>query len=89
VRYWLRVVCRDHVRRATSGGIAQLEAHEGTFHPWCRRVDYVGGAMETPIRSLALDLTAQPNWGYQLRRGLVELSEHDFTEIRAAMAGGR
>jgi len=40
---------------------------------------------ETPIRSLALDLTAQSNWGVQLRRGLVKLTEHDMHQIRTAI----
>ncbi|GAA3342401.1 EVE domain-containing protein [Amorphoplanes nipponensis] len=132
MRHWLGVVCRDHVRRGTGLGIAQLghgkrdglarlaagdwlvyysprtslrggeplqactaigqvaddeiwQADEGDFRPWRRRVRYVDGAAETPIKSLALDLTAAPGWGQQLRRGLVPLSEHDFTVIHGAM----
>ena len=61
------------------------QAHEGDFHPWRRRVDYLPDVTETPIRSLALDLTAQSNWGVQLRRGLVKLTEHDMHQIRTAM----
>ncbi|WP_245602099.1 EVE domain-containing protein [Hamadaea tsunoensis] len=134
MRYWLGVVCRDHVQLGTARGIAQLghgkrdglarlsagdwlvyysprtslrggeplqaftalgelpdddiwQAHEGDFHPWRRRVAYREDTVETPIRSLALDLTAGPNWGYQLRRGLITLTEHDFATISAAMAG--
>jgi hypothetical protein len=62
------------------------QADEGAFKPWRRRVDYRVTA-DAPIEGLrgALDLTAEPNWGYQLRRGLIELSEGDFTRIRAAM----
>ena len=129
---WLGVVCRDHVRRGTERGIAQIghgkrdglarlapgdwlvyysprtslrkgeplqaftaiatvtddeiwQAHEGDFHPWRRRVDYLSNTTETPIRSLQLDLTAQPHWGYQLRRGLIPLTDHDFAAIRGAM----
>jgi hypothetical protein len=129
---WLGVVCRDHVRRGTERGIAQLghgkrdglarltagdwlvyysprtslrdgeplqaftavgrvaddeiwQAHEGDFHPWRRRVDYLPGAVETPIRTLRLDLTARPGWGNLLRRGLVRLSDEDFERISAAM----
>lgn len=33
-----------------------------------------------------LTLTAGPNWGYQLRRGLVALDEQDVEVLRAAMA---
>jgi hypothetical protein len=61
------------------------QAHEGDFHPWRRRVDYLPDAVEVPIRSVALDLTAAPNWGYQLRRGLIPLTAHDFEAIHAAM----
>ena len=131
---WLGVVCRDHVRRGTQQGIAQLghgkrdglarlaagdwlvyysprtslrdgeplqaftalgvvaddeiwQAHEGDFHPWRRRVDYLPEAVETPIRSLPLDLTARPGWGASLRRGLVPLTDDDFGRIQAAMRG--
>ena len=132
MNYWLGVVCRDHVRRGTELGIAQLghgrrdglarlasgdwlvyysprtslrggeplractaigelpddeiwQAHEGDFHPWRRRVRYLPDPAETPIRSLRLDLTAAPNWGHQLRRGLIPLSATDFATIRTAM----
>lgn len=61
------------------------QADEGSFTPWRRRADYLTDVSDAPIASLALDLTAQPNWGHQLRRGLLELSEHDFEAIRAAM----
>ena len=135
-RYWLGVVCRDHVRRGTGLGIAQLghgkrtglarlspgdwlvyysprtslrdgaslqaftaigevaddeiwQADEGCFQPWRRRVRYAAGAAETPIAGFGreLDLTSGPNWGYRLRRGLVELTPADFARIRAAMIG--
>jgi hypothetical protein len=47
----------------------------------------VAGAADAPIGPLTqtLDLTSVPNWGYQLRRGLLELTERDFGTIRAAM----
>ena len=63
------------------------QADEGDFKPWRRLVDYDGTALEVPIRQLqaTLDLTNAPNWGYQLRRGLLELSDRDFQSIRAAM----
>jgi EVE domain len=132
MNHWLGVVCRDHVRRGTERGIAQLghgrrdglarlaagdwlvyysprtslrdgdplqaftalgvvaddeiwQAHEGNFHPWRRRVDYLADVTETPIRSLGLELTARPGWGAQLRRGLVPLTMDDFGRIHAAM----
>ena len=63
------------------------QAEEGDFKPWRRRVTYDAGAKDAPLRPLieVLELTSKPNWGYQLRRGLLELSRHDFAAIRAAM----
>jgi hypothetical protein len=136
-RFWLGVVCRDHVRRGVGLGIAQLghgkrtglarlaagdwlvyysprtslrggealqsftaigevaddeiwQADEGDFQPWRRRVRYLPGAAEAGVREFgdALELTSGPNWGYQLRRGLVELGASDFAAIRRAMVGG-
>ncbi len=65
------------------------QADEGSFKPWRRRVNYIKNASETPIRPLIgiLDMTAIPNWGYQLRRGLLKLSDSDFTTIQSAMKG--
>ncbi|NNN08957.1 MAG: EVE domain-containing protein [Acidimicrobiaceae bacterium] len=63
------------------------QADEGDFKPWRRRVNYVMNATETPIRPLTgiLAITSFPNWGYQLRRGLLMLSDADFTIIQGAM----
>ncbi len=63
---WLGVVSRDQV----------WQADEGEFKPWRRRIDYEPAAVEVSISDLSdqLDLTAKPNWGYALPRGLVELS---------------
>jgi hypothetical protein len=63
------------------------QADEGDFKPWRRRVTYSERVREVPIHALdgELDLTQGPNWGHQLRRGLLELSEHDFLAIRTAM----
>ncbi len=64
-----------------------FQADEGEFRPWRRRVRYDTGAIDTPIAGLQqeLELTQGPNWGYPLRRGLLELSEHDFGCIARAM----
>ena len=46
-------------------------------------------AKETPIAGLLdrLELTkGKPNWGYQLRFGLIEISAHDMAAIARAMA---
>lgn len=59
----------------------------GGFKPSRRDVDWAR-ADETPIRPLLdrLEFTAgKPNWGYQLRFGLFEISERDFHLIGEAM----
>ena len=62
------------------------QADEGwSFKPWRRAVTYTEDARRAPIRDLELELTARPNWGVLLRRGLLELSEHDFEVIAEAM----
>jgi len=65
------------------------EADEGCFKPWRRRVSYLDTARHVPIEGLCgqLELTAEPNWGYQLRRGLIPLSDRDFAVIHQAMTG--
>ncbi len=65
------------------------QADEGDFKPWRRRVDYEPEAVEVRIEDLRdeLELTAKPNWGYALRRGILELSAADFDLIAAAMNG--
>lgn len=67
------------------------QADEGDFKPFRRRVNYCQETKETPIASLigALLLTQTPNWGYQLKRGLISLTDQDFNLIRAAMLGGK
>ena len=60
----------------------------GGYRPWRRRVEYDPDAVAASIRPLlpVLDLTRRdPDWGYQLRRGLLEISRHDFEEIRLQM----
>jgi EVE domain len=57
------------------------------FRPFRRDVDWAEAA-ETPIRPLLalLEFTAgKPNWGYQLRFGLIEVGAHDFAVIAEAM----
>ncbi|MBF6297153.1 EVE domain-containing protein [Nocardia amamiensis] len=60
----------------------------GCFRPWRRSVSYRQRVRETPIDALRdhLDLTSVPNWGMVLRRGLVELSAHDYALIARTMA---
>ncbi|MFC4224977.1 EVE domain-containing protein [Lysinibacter cavernae] len=63
------------------------QAEDGNFRPYRRRVNYetnVGDAAIGPLKGL-LDLTAGPNWGYQLRLGMLPLSEADLALIMQAM----
>lgn len=58
------------------------------YNPWRRRTDYDPDAVATSIRPLLsiLDFSrGNPDWGYQLRRGLIEISRHDFELIRQQM----
>ena len=87
----VRLGGNEQLRAFTAVGVITDEeiwqANEGDFRPFRRRVDYDLEARETPIAALMgeLDLTAVPNWGYQLRRGLLPLSSRDFTTIHQAM----
>ena len=66
------------------------QADEGDFHPWRRRVAYESGGAPVPLRLVQsdLELTRPPNWGYQLRRGLLGLSPADFVRIERAFRTG-
>lgn len=67
----------------------QVEEEGGCFRPWRRAVTYRLDAQEVPIDTLRadLELTSAPNWGMVLRRGLIELSAHDYAVISRAMVG--
>lgn len=62
------------------------QADDGGFKPFRRRVNYI---QATPVGleevRTRLHLTAQQNWGYQLRCGIVPLDERDVAVLRAAM----
>ncbi|MEP6980841.1 MAG: EVE domain-containing protein [Nakamurella sp.] len=64
------------------------QADEGTFQPWRRRVTYLRGT-PVPLTEVQdqLELTRHPNWGYQLRRGLVPLSVADTELLLAHFTG--
>ncbi|KQN74172.1 EVE domain-containing protein [Devosia sp. Leaf64] len=75
----------------TIGSVRDEELYQGEmggdFTPWRRNVDYAD-AIEAPIAPLldTLDFTrGNRNWGYQMRLGLFEISEHDFRAIAGAM----
>ena len=74
------------IGRIAGGDIYQ--AISSDRRPWRRRVDWDITAEPAPIRPLlgSLDFTRNaPNWGYQLRTGLIELTRHDFEIVRDAM----
>lgn len=62
------------------------QVEEGDFRPFRRRVDWWDAA---PVAVEAvrdrLILTAQRNWGYQLRRGLIPLADSDAEALLDAM----
>ncbi len=82
-------VADDSVFQDADGAVMTNSFGE-PYRPWRRRVDYDQFATATSIRPLipVLDFTsASPNWGFQLRRGLIELSKNDFEIIKAQMRG--
>jgi hypothetical protein len=61
---------------------------KGEVRPWRRRVEYVEGVVEAPITPLlpVLELTREtPNWGWVMRRGLLEMTAGDFAVIAGEM----
>jgi hypothetical protein len=58
----------------------------GGFSPFRRDVTWYS-AKETPIKPLVgrLHFTARPNWGFQLRFGLFDISGDDMAAIATAM----
>lgn len=79
---------RDPLREFTALGVIEegeiWQADEGRFKPFRRRVRY---EQFTPVplgdvRS-RLALTSTPNWGYQLRRGLIPLDGNDVEILRS------
>jgi hypothetical protein len=75
----------------TIGRVRDEELYQGVmggdFVPWRRNVEYLEAA-EAPIGPLldTLEFTrGNRNWGYQMRFGLFEISEHDFRVIAGAM----
>lgn len=69
-------------------GAAMMMGDKGDVRPWRRRVEYLEGIAEVPIAPLlpVLELTRDtPNWGWLMRRGLLELTAHDFGVIAHEM----
>lgn len=86
-----RVPLREFTALGVVGDDASFRAEQvmapgSSSRPFRRRVDY------EPVRPVALAevrdrlvLTASPNWGYQLRRGLVPLDPRDFALLADLM----
>ena len=87
----------DPLREFTAIGIvADGDAYQAAadpnvmagLRPWRRAVRYSTRARPAPIAPLlpVLDLTrGNANWGYQLRRGHLEITKHDFDLIAQEM----
>lgn len=81
---------RTHLRQFTAiGTIADdviWQADEGDFTPFRRRVRYEDAqpVSVNDVKNL-LQLTSTPNWGYQLRRGLVPLVPEDVDVLRQSL----
>lgn len=78
------------LRRFTAVGVISgdeiWQADEGDFRPHRRAVAY-RESNAVPVDDLKgmLELTTNPHWGYQLRRGLIELTASDAATIEGAM----
>lgn len=80
----------DKLQQFTAVGVLSegdiWQADEGDFRPFRRAIDYLPsrpvGVGELKTR---LHLTQAPNWGYQLRRGLVPLHDDDAELIANTM----
>lgn len=79
------------IGRVADGDVYQADADPGLmagFRPWRRDVEYSSHARSAPIAPLlpVLDLTrGNANWGFQLRRGHLEITQHDFDVIAREM----
>ncbi|WP_136707506.1 EVE domain-containing protein [Agromyces sp. H66] len=62
------------------------QADEGDFRPFRRRVEWTDAApVALDVVRDRLALTARPNWGHLLRRGLVPLDDADAAVLVDAM----
>jgi len=83
----LRMGAKDGYQSFTAIGFVRAGepylSEQGMFR---RDADWLAAA-EHPIRPLLdwLDMTQDRNWGYQLRYGLLEMSEADFDFLRHIM----
>ncbi|NOT78490.1 MAG: EVE domain-containing protein [Bacteriovoracaceae bacterium] len=73
------------IGRVPDDHVFQFKMFEN-FIPYRRKINYKL-AKEVSLLSIKskLEFTQEKNWGYQLRRGLVELSKEDYKTIANAM----
>ncbi|MEU8227560.1 hypothetical protein [Kribbella sp. NPDC048915] len=57
----------------------------GIVRPWRRRIAFLD-VRRVSVQDVDLELTRAPNWGYQLRRGLVPLEPNDFEKLQSVMS---
>lgn len=79
---------REFTAIGTIADAEPYEAEDGDRRPWRRSVTYDLSAVATSITPLlpVLEFTrGNANWGFQLRRGQLELSERDFRVIAREM----
>lgn len=81
-----RTPLRQFTAIGTLADDAIWQEDEGDFRPFRRRVRYEDAqAVALEHVTALLRLTAAPNWGYQLRRGLVPLDDEDVAVLRERM----
>ncbi len=80
-----RLQCFTALGTVKEGAPYRADMGEG-FLPYRRDVAWHDAA-ETPLALVkeSLALTQEPNWGYRLRQGLVEISDADMATIAEAM----
>lgn len=73
------------IGKIRAGDVYQVEMTPD-FHPFRLDVEYFA-CEEVPLADVIhkLELTQIPNWGMQLRRGLLPISKKDFTILAAHM----
>ena len=76
--------CFTAIGRIRNGTVYQVEM-TADFHPFRIDVDYLP-SNDVPVSDVSERLlVTKKNWGFQLRRGLLELNEADFSVIAVAM----
>ena len=82
---------RASLMELSEGGKVAISLPSGETRTFLEDGDELALVSAVPLVDVqdVLDLCRVPNWGYQLRRGLVALSDHDAGVLRAALVGVR